>query len=132
MATNFPTIKWGVVGAGRISEWFVSDILLPSWPEQIAHHRVVAVGSSSKSKSQKFVDQWYADPDVQFVYVGTVHCLHLENCLGAIKAGKHVLCEKPFTMNSREAETVINAAKEKGVFLMEGKSCQLLLESHEC
>jgi predicted dehydrogenase len=44
----------------------------------------------------------------------------LQNALGAIKGGKHVLVEKPMTINARDAEILISAAKEKGVFLMEG------------
>jgi predicted dehydrogenase len=43
----------------------------------------------------------------------------MKNCLDAIAAGKHVLCEKPFTMNASQAEKVFSAAKEKGVFVME-------------
>lgn len=53
------------------------------------------------------------------VYIGTPHSFHKQNCLDAIKAGKNVLCEKPFTMNAKEAEEVFAAAKEKGVFVME-------------
>jgi dihydrodiol dehydrogenase / D-xylose 1-dehydrogenase (NADP) len=44
----------------------------------------------------------------------------LQNALGAIKGGKHVLVEKPMTINARDAEILISTAKEKGVFLMEG------------
>ena len=54
------------------------------------------------------------------MYIGTPHSLHKRNCLDAIAAGKHVLCEKPFTINEKEAQEVINAAMEKGVFVMEG------------
>jgi predicted dehydrogenase len=43
----------------------------------------------------------------------------MKNCLDAIAAGKHVLCEKPFTMNASQAEKVFSAAKDKGVFVME-------------
>jgi len=47
--------------------------------------------------------------------------LHKENCLSAIAANKHVLCEKPMTINAAESEVVIKAARDKGVFLMEGE-----------
>jgi predicted dehydrogenase len=63
----------------------------------------------------------YNDSNVEIVYVGTPHVLHKQNCLDAIAAGKHVLCEKPFTINERDAKEVIVAARQKGVFIMEGK-----------
>jgi hypothetical protein len=46
--------------------------------------------------------------------------LHKEECLKAIAKGKHVLCEKPMAINAKEAEEMIEAARSKGVFFMEG------------
>lgn len=63
----------------------------------------------------------YADAEVDIVYIGTPHALHKEACLAAVEAGKHVLCEKPITINARDAKEVVAAARAKGVFLMEGK-----------
>jgi dihydrodiol dehydrogenase / D-xylose 1-dehydrogenase (NADP) len=101
-------------------------------------HKVQAIGSSSLGKattfSEKFIppsviarptvydsyEQVYNDPEVDIVYVATPHALHLRNALDAIQAGKHVLCEKPMTINARDSEILIKAAREKGVFLMEG------------
>ena len=60
-----------------------------------------------------------ADPEVQAVYIATPHTLHAEWCLKAAKAGKHILCEKPLTLNHAEALAVIEAARKHGVFLME-------------
>ncbi|GAB3542113.1 Gfo/Idh/MocA family oxidoreductase [Arthrobacter tecti] len=53
------------------------------------------------------------------VYVATPHGQHFEVCKAALTAGKHVLCEKAFTVNAREAEELIDLAREKGLFLME-------------
>ena len=64
----------------------------------------------------------YADPNVDIVYIGTPHVFHRESCLATIAAGKHVLCEKPMAINETEVNEMIAAAKEKGVFLMEGTS----------
>lgn len=50
---------------------------------------------------------------------GTPHAFHYENALGAIKAKKHVLCEKPVTLNAAELRSLLDAAKEQGVFFME-------------
>ena len=62
----------------------------------------------------------YNDPEVDVVYIGTPHAFHLTNALDAINAGKHVLCEKPMTINVKETDILIAAAKKNGVYLMEG------------
>jgi len=61
----------------------------------------------------------YADENVDCVYIGTPHAFHKKNCLDAIAAGKNVLCEKAFTLNAREAKEVVDAARQKGVYLHE-------------
>lgn len=118
---------------------FVQD-LLAARPDASAQHTIVALGSSSLEKGNAFVSKlWekspeqprpqvyadyqgvYDDPQVDIVYVGTPHSLHKKNCLDAIAAGKHVLCEKPFTINEKEAQEVVDAARRRGVFIMEGK-----------
>ena len=53
------------------------------------------------------------------IYIGTPHNLHRENSLLSLQAGKAVLCEKPFTINAREAEEVIAFARSQKLFLME-------------
>lgn len=58
---------------------------------------------------------------MDIVYIGTPHAFHKQACLDAIAHGKHVLCEKPFTLNRREATEVFDAARKQGVFIMEGK-----------
>jgi predicted dehydrogenase len=60
-----------------------------------------------------------ADENVDIAYIGTPHAVHKQNCLAAIAAGKPVLCEKPLTINEKETQQVIDAARAKGVFLME-------------
>lgn len=121
-------------GCGLISSWFVADLVLPRATAP-TNHVIQALGSSSVSKGHSFAEKHcpshhpsiyasyedvYNEPEVDIVYVGTPHVFHLENALGAIKGGKHVLVEKPMTINARDAEILISAAKEKGVFLMEG------------
>jgi predicted dehydrogenase len=56
---------------------------------------------------------------VDVVYVGTPHTLHHRNTKDALLAGKHVLCEKPFTLDLAELDELIALAKEKKRFLME-------------
>jgi dihydrodiol dehydrogenase / D-xylose 1-dehydrogenase (NADP) len=125
-----------IAGPGRIASWFVSDLQL-SRPDAQAVHTVTAVGSSSLEKGTAFVEKnlasqavtpavygsyagVYADSNVDIVYISTPHAVHKSCVLEAVAAGKHVLCEKPMAINAAEAEEMINAAKEKGVFLMEG------------
>ncbi|KFZ23888.1 hypothetical protein V502_01616 [Pseudogymnoascus sp. VKM F-4520 (FW-2644)] len=139
--TEIPELRWGILGTGWISTMFVKDLLAPrSSPP--AKHTITALGSSSLEKGNAFVEKlWgesaaaapppprpvvyadyqgvYNDGSVDIVYIGTPHSLHRENCLDAIAAGKHVLCEKPFTINAREAQEVVDAARKKGVFIME-------------
>jgi predicted dehydrogenase len=91
----------------------------------------MAVGSRSQESADRFGDRLgitkrhasyealVADPEVDIVYVATPHPFHCENALMAIGAGKPVLVEKPFAMNAAEARTMIQAAREKGLFAME-------------
>jgi dihydrodiol dehydrogenase / D-xylose 1-dehydrogenase (NADP) len=89
---------------------FISTVFPSSAPDSV------------KPKIYTSYNDVYIDPEVDIVYIGTPHSYHKEQCLAAIAAGKHVLCEKPFTINAAEAEEVIAAAKIKGVYIMEGTS----------
>ncbi|KAJ6099549.1 hypothetical protein N7467_001084 [Penicillium canescens] len=137
MSSPLPELRWGIIATGMIASWFVTDLSL-NRPDARAKHTIRAIGSSSKAKAQKFMEDFipssehpsvschgsyedvYRDPNVDIVYIATPHAFHKQNCLDAINAGKHVLCEKPFTINAQEAKIVIDAAREKGVFVMEG------------
>jgi len=59
------------------------------------------------------------DPEVQLVYVATPHSHHYQHIRLCLQAGKHVLCEKPFTVNARQAEEVVSLARDKGQLLAE-------------
>lgn len=130
---DVPTLRWGIIATGMISSWFVKDLVLDR-PDAKARHIIKAIGSSSQEKGQTFSQQYcpkesptiygsyeevYADPSVDIVYIGTPHAFHARNCLDAIAHGKHVLCEKAFTLNASQAREVFAAAKERGVFVME-------------
>lgn len=60
-----------------------------------------------------------ADEEVDFIYVASPNSLHYEQVLMALEAGKNVICEKPFTTTRKKAMTLINLAKEKGLFLFD-------------
>ncbi|KAH7381169.1 hypothetical protein DE146DRAFT_669854 [Phaeosphaeria sp. MPI-PUGE-AT-0046c] len=130
-----PTLRWGIVATGLISSWFVADLAIDR-KDANANHIIQAIGSSSLEKAQRFASKHlpagspapalygsyedvYNDKDVDIIYIGTPHGFHKKNCLDAIHHGKHVLCEKTFTLNVRETREVFEAAKARGVFVME-------------
>jgi dihydrodiol dehydrogenase / D-xylose 1-dehydrogenase (NADP) len=122
---NAYKVKWGIISTGSIASQFVADLLHAS--NGVAY----AVGSRNQESADEFarkynIPQAYAtyeelvnDPEVDAVYIGTPHPFHKDNALLALRAGKVVLCEKPFTVNSVELEEVISYAREHKLFLME-------------
>ena len=109
------TFRWGILGTGWIAEMFVTDL-------RATGIEVTAVGSRSQESADAFGSRFgipprhasyealVADPEVDAVYVATPHPMHAANALLAIAAGKHVLVEKPFTLNAAEAAEVAAAA----------------------
>jgi len=116
--------RWGIIGTGGIAQAFATDI------QNLEGHRVGAVGSRTLVNSQEFSNRFgavaygsyaelVADTSVDAVYVATPHPAHKENVIAALKAGKPVLCEKPFAVNAQQAQEMVDAAKENHVALME-------------
>ncbi|KAL3478322.1 NAD(P)-binding protein [Aspergillus californicus] len=131
--SNAKTIRWGIIGCGLVSSWFVSDLVLER-PGASTRHVVQAIGSSSLAKAASFVakncpsssprlcgnyKEVYSDESVDIVYIGTPHTLHFENVLAAINAGKNVLCEKPLTINASQTRVLIQESRRMGVLLVE-------------
>jgi predicted dehydrogenase len=120
------TLQVGVVGTGGISTDFVEAL------GRSKRCRVVNVTGSRPEAARTFADRWsipaasasldqmLADKAVDLVYIGTPHPFHEQQALASVAAGKHVLCEKPLSLTAVAAERVIDAARAKGVFLMEG------------
>ena len=121
----FKPIRWGVLGTGRIAGDFAQAL------RDVPDAALVAVASRNAATAQAFgrkfhVEQCYGSyqeladaDDVDAIYIATPHPMHAANAIMALEGGKAVLCEKPFTINRREAEQVVNLAREKGLFLME-------------
>ncbi|WP_433214000.1 Gfo/Idh/MocA family protein [Dactylosporangium sp. CS-047395] len=118
-------IRWGILSTGSIAATFAEDLkLLPD-------AELAAVGSRSTESAERFAaahgvtrahGSWQAlveDPDVDAIYVATPHSAHYEASMLALRAGKAVLCEKPFTLAVAESEEMVATARELGVFLME-------------
>jgi len=119
-------LKWGLLAAGGIATRFAKG--LATIPDQAT---ALAVGSRSLDKATKFAEQYkipraygsyeelLADPDVDAVYISTPNSLHAEWSVKAAKAGKHILCEKPVTVNAPQLQKALRAIKKRDVFFME-------------
>ena len=117
-------LRWGFLSAGGIATSVADDF-------QIAGINIQAVGARDLAKANKFADKFNIpnrhqgyealvnDPQVDVVYVSTPHPWHHQHALLALNAGKHVLLEKPFTINAREAEEIKELAAAKNLFVLE-------------
>jgi predicted dehydrogenase len=117
-------LRWGILATGGIAHAFTSDL-------RTAGLDVAAVGSRRRDAAEAFAaefgiprahgsyEELVADPDVDILYIATPHPSHAENALLALDAGKHVLIEKPFTLNAREAAVVRDRAGARGLLAME-------------
>jgi predicted dehydrogenase/aryl-alcohol dehydrogenase-like predicted oxidoreductase len=118
-------LRWGIISTGRISGVFAKGLADSRTGE------LLAVASRTQEAADRFGDEYkvprryasyealLADPDVQAVYISTPHPMHAEWAVKAAEAGKHILCEKPLTLNYADAMAVVEAAKRCDVFLME-------------
>jgi predicted dehydrogenase/diketogulonate reductase-like aldo/keto reductase len=125
MSTPSTTLAWGILGTGAIARTFAKGLA------KSRTGKLVAVGSRQPDTAKKFAREFgditahgayealLADPAVQAVYISTPHPQHAAWCIKAARAKKHILCEKPLTLNHAEAMVVAEAAREHGVFLME-------------
>ncbi len=118
-------VRWGILGTGGIARTFATDLRLTD------SGAVAAVGSRSQSSADRFADEFgvtnrhasyeslVADQEVDIVYVATPHPMHRDNAILALRAGKPVLVEKPFTMNAEQARDIVRVARQTGLFAME-------------
>ncbi|KAE8336995.1 hypothetical protein BDV24DRAFT_140635 [Aspergillus arachidicola] len=130
-------VRWGIMATGWIASVFVRDLLKDPnirGASDVSHTVVAVASSSSKSRAEDFIsdtgihapcaayesyEDLVADPNVDVVYVATPHSHHFQNVMLAFEAGKHVLCEKAFTVNAAQAKILCETAKIKNLFLME-------------
>ncbi|XP_071316864.1 trans-1,2-dihydrobenzene-1,2-diol dehydrogenase-like [Trachinotus anak] len=119
--------RWGICSAGKICHDF-SVALGTLTPED---HQIVAVAARDLQHAEAFAkkhnipraygsyNELAKDPDIDVVYVGTIHPHHLSTGKLFMQSKKNVLIEKPLAMNSREVQELITAARDNSVFLME-------------
>ncbi|CAN7428437.1 Gfo/Idh/MocA family oxidoreductase [Devosia sp. LjRoot16] len=118
------SVRWGILATGWIAEQFVKDLNQHG-------HKVTAVGSRSQQSADKFAAEFgipkahgsyealCADPDVDAIYVATPHPMHADNARLALNHGKHVLIEKAFTVNAREAQEIVDLGASKDLVVLE-------------
>ena len=117
--------NWGIIGTGGIANAFANDLKF------LDGHQVTAVGSRTQNSADNFVNQFkncksydnyldcIKDPKVDGIYIATPHNSHAKYSILALKNGKPVLCEKPFSINSVEAKKMLKVASENNLLIME-------------
>jgi predicted dehydrogenase len=117
-------LRWGILGTGWIASEFTQDLLANGMT-------VAAVGSRTQASADEFAARFgiqkahasyealAADPGVDAIYVSTPHPFHYDNARLALNAGKHVLVEKVFTLNAKEAREVVELAEAKNLVVLE-------------
>ncbi|VGO22107.1 Gfo/Idh/MocA family protein [Pontiella sulfatireligans] len=118
-------IKWGIIGCGGIANLFATSL------QALETGTLLAGASRTPGRAAEFaqkhgMERVYTDyealvsePDVDAVYIATTHNFHYENIKLCLENGKHVLCEKPFTVNAVQTLELIELAREKNLFMME-------------
>lgn len=124
-------IKWGVLGTAYIFERDTAEGM-----RQAENCELCAIAGRSMEKAEAFQEKYgfekaygcyedlLADPEVEAVYIPLPNTMHYEWTIKALKAKKHVLCEKPLAPTAKEAQEMFETAREQGVFLMEAFAYQ--------
>ena len=118
-------LNWGILGAGWIAHEMGEAL-------NEVNGEIYAVCATTLENAQKYAEEFHvkkaygsaeellADENVDVVYIATPHNLHYQFLLQAVKAGKHIFCEKSITVNSRQLEECVAIAKEKGLVICDG------------
>ncbi|KUN86049.1 oxidoreductase [Streptomyces bungoensis] len=118
-------MRWGILATGGIAAAFAADLV------DLPDAEIVAVASRRREAAEAFAERFgvrraygdwdalAADEDIDVVYVATPHSVHRAAAGLCLAAGRNVLCEKPFTLNVREAGELVALAREHDRFLME-------------
>ena len=122
-----PKLSWGIAGLGRIANDFALTLIEN-------HHRLVSVAAGSspdrEHRAKLFAKRFNLSPrnaydaysylaldkDVDIVYIAATNNLHYNITSMMLEAGKHVLVEKPTSLNTKQTIEMINLARKKGVF----------------
>lgn len=131
MSNTPPTIRWGILATGGIASSFAKDLLVDPLTRSVTTHThtiAAAASSTSQSRASQFLqdvsapasaraygsyEEMVGYDDIDIVYVATPHSHHFQNTMLCLEAGKHVLCEKAFTVNAAQARLLVEKAREK-------------------
>lgn len=118
-------MKVATIGTGFIVDWFLTAV------QESAGISCVAMYSRKESSARTLADKYgidkiytkldemLKDEDINFVYVASPNSLHFEHALKALKAGKNVICEKPFTSTVKEFDCLVKEAQARHLYLFE-------------
>jgi predicted dehydrogenase len=120
-------VKWGVLGAASIAVQRVMPAIREA-PSATLHALASRDEAKARAIAAKFeapraytgYDSLLADPEIDAVYIPLPNQLHCEWSVRALEAGKHVLCEKPLCLTSREVERLCVARDRAGKHIEEG------------
>ncbi|WP_308466084.1 Gfo/Idh/MocA family protein [Rathayibacter soli] len=89
-------------------------------PRDAPAPRDAAATAATGIRSYGSYAELFADPEVDAVYIATVHTEHVQGAIDAARAGKHIVCEKPLAVNQAGVFAIVDAARTAGVYLAEG------------
>jgi predicted dehydrogenase len=118
-------LRWGVIGTGWIAGVFSEALAASPTAERYAVASRAAARAEAFRAAHGFAvaygtyQELCDDPLVEAVYIATPHTSHLADTLAALRAGKHVLCEKPLGVTANECRRMVKAAERAGVTLLE-------------
>jgi xylose dehydrogenase (NAD/NADP) len=136
-----PPVRLGILGAASVARNFVRAV---SCSDKI---RIVTVASRDKARAERFAQEFglsrhsasyedlLSDPEIDAVYNPLPNSLHAEWSIRAARAGKHVLCEKPFSASVEEARSMVRVAHEASIYLVEAfpyRSQPLTFKMQDC
>ncbi|GGA87334.1 oxidoreductase [Brucella endophytica] len=119
--TSVQKIRWGIIGPGTIARTFADGIAHSKTGElaAIATRNPDKPGLGEAFPGARVLHGYEAllsDPEIDAVYIATPHTLHVEWAIKAIRAGKHVLVEKPIALSAYDADAIFHEAKKARVF----------------
>jgi 1,5-anhydro-D-fructose reductase (1,5-anhydro-D-mannitol-forming) len=122
MSAKQEKLCWGLIGASDIAETRMipainarPDSMVHSVVSGNADHAKAYAKKNSIRQAHENLEAFLADPDLDIVYISSTNEKHREQALASIRAGKHVLCEKPLALNLPDARGMVRAAAQAGL-----------------
>jgi predicted dehydrogenase len=118
-------IRWGILGTGKIAKAFATAL------REVPDVELAAVASRSLDSATEFAGQFGVqrahgsyqaladDAGVDAIYIATPHAMHHENAIMCLNGGKALLVEKAFTLTRRQAQEIVDLARQRKLFVME-------------